>query len=115
MSRWSKVMSSGAARRSFSNLPKAGRLLCFQRRDHVAEHDHHQPPQGLRLIEARIAEGDAARGTDDTISLVYSCTKAATALCAHMLIDRGQIDLHAPVATSGPNSPRTANSRPRSR
>ncbi|MDA4846276.1 serine hydrolase domain-containing protein [Hoeflea poritis] len=29
----------------------------------------------------------------DTVSVVYSCTKAATALCAQILIDRGQLDL----------------------
>ncbi|WP_136657548.1 serine hydrolase domain-containing protein [Nitratireductor sp. XY-223] len=29
----------------------------------------------------------------DTVSVVYSCTKAATALCAHILIDRGALDL----------------------
>src|SRR4029077_12376224 len=55
------------------------------------------------LWGGRVALDDAAAPwTDDTISLVYSCTKAATALCAHMLIDRGQIDLHAPVATYWP-------------
>ena len=45
---------------------------------------------------------DAASWEDDTISLVFSCTKAATALCAHMLIDRGELDLHAPVARYWP-------------
>ena len=34
----------------------------------------------------------------DTIVPVYSCTKAATALCAHLLVDRGQLDLDVPVA-----------------
>ncbi|WP_299075081.1 serine hydrolase domain-containing protein [uncultured Paraglaciecola sp.] len=33
----------------------------------------------------------------DTLSIVFSCTKAATALCAHILIDRGQLDLNALV------------------
>ncbi len=33
----------------------------------------------------------------DSVSIVYSCTKAATALCAHLLIERGELDLHAPV------------------
>ena len=33
---------------------------------------------------------------------MFSCTKAATALCAHMLIDRGELDLHAPVAQYWP-------------
>lgn len=27
---------------------------------------------------------------EDTISVVFSCTKAATALCTHMLIDQGK-------------------------
>src|SRR5574337_705133 len=44
----------------------------------------------------------AAPWTDDTISIVHSCTKGATALCAHLLIDRGQLDLHAPVAEYWP-------------
>ncbi len=38
----------------------------------------------------------------DTISIVFSCTKAATALCAHMLVDRGLLALHAPVAEYWP-------------
>lgn len=35
--------------------------------------------------------------TRNTLSVVFSCTKAATALCAHILIDRGQLDPDAPV------------------
>jgi len=38
----------------------------------------------------------------DTVSLVYSCTKAATALCAHLLVERGQLDLHARVTNYWP-------------
>ncbi|GAA0486674.1 serine hydrolase domain-containing protein [Parasphingorhabdus litoris] len=38
----------------------------------------------------------------DTISIVFSCTKAATALCAHILIDRGLLKLHAPVSDYWP-------------
>lgn len=34
----------------------------------------------------------------DTMVIVFSCTKAATALCAHMLVARGDLDLDAPVA-----------------
>lgn len=36
--------------------------------------------------------------TRDTMVVVFSCTKAATALCAHMLVTRGALDLDAPVA-----------------
>lgn len=39
---------------------------------------------------------------EDTVSIVFSCTKAATALCAHILIDRGELDLHAPVTEYWP-------------
>jgi CubicO group peptidase (beta-lactamase class C family) len=39
---------------------------------------------------------------EDTISVVFSCTKAATALCAHILIDRGQLKLDEKVATYWP-------------
>lgn len=38
----------------------------------------------------------------DTLSIVYSCTKAATALCAHLLVDRGQLNLNAPVGDYWP-------------
>jgi CubicO group peptidase (beta-lactamase class C family) len=48
------------------------------------------------------ADENAAPWGDDTISLVFSCTKAATALCAHVLIDRGELDLHAPVGRYWP-------------
>ncbi len=38
----------------------------------------------------------------DTISLVWSSTKGATALCAHLLISRGLLDLNAKVASYWP-------------
>ncbi|MEM7273572.1 MAG: serine hydrolase domain-containing protein [Actinomycetota bacterium] len=40
--------------------------------------------------------------TEDTLVVVFSCTKGATALCAHVLADRGQLDLDAPVAEYWP-------------
>jgi CubicO group peptidase (beta-lactamase class C family) len=40
--------------------------------------------------------------TAETISIVFSSTKGATALCAHMLASRGKLDLDAPVATYWP-------------
>jgi CubicO group peptidase (beta-lactamase class C family) len=48
---------------------------------------------------------DAARTRPwqrDTIVNVYSTTKVMTALCALMLVDRGQLDLDAPVAKYWP-------------
>lgn len=38
----------------------------------------------------------------DTIAHVWSCTKGATALCAHLLAARGQLDLDAPVVQYWP-------------
>src|SRR6266566_2508023 len=38
----------------------------------------------------------------DTIGLVWSCTKGATALCAHMLCSRGLLDVDEPVARYWP-------------
>jgi len=38
----------------------------------------------------------------DTVSVVFSCTKAATALCAQLLVDRGLLDLDAPMARYWP-------------
>lgn len=39
----------------------------------------------------------------DTIGPVWSCTKGATALCAHMLVSRGDLDLDARVADYWPD------------
>ena len=38
----------------------------------------------------------------DTVSIVFSCTKGATALCAHVLASRGKLDLDAPVVELWP-------------
>lgn len=40
--------------------------------------------------------------TEKTISIVFSSTKGATALCAHILASRGKLDLDAPVTTYWP-------------
>ena len=38
----------------------------------------------------------------DTVSVVFSCTKGAIALCAHMLSDAGELDFNAPVTKYWP-------------
>ena len=38
----------------------------------------------------------------DTVSIVFSCTKGATALCAHRLVEQGKLDLHGDVARLWP-------------
>ena len=50
--------------------------------------------------------GVKTRGGDpwaqDTVCVVYSCTKGASATCAHMAVDRGLLDLDAPVTNYWP-------------
>lgn len=50
-----------------------------------------------------LADRDTQRPwTRDTISAVASTTKGATAVCAHLLAQRGRLDLDAPVTTYWP-------------
>lgn len=49
--------------------------------------------------------------TRDTLSIVFSCTKGATALCAHVLASRGKLDLDAPVAELWPEFARHGKER----
>src|ERR1700678_3738033 len=49
------------------------------------------------------ADPDRSRPWEqDTLTNVWSTTKAVTALCAHILIDRGELDPDAPVARYWP-------------
>lgn len=50
-----------------------------------------------------VADPKAGRPwAEDTLTLVYSTTKGVTAICAHLLAERGQLDLDAPVASYWP-------------
>lgn len=50
-----------------------------------------------------VADAETGRPwTRDTLQLVYSVTKGATATAAHMLAERGALDLDAPAATYWP-------------
>jgi CubicO group peptidase (beta-lactamase class C family) len=50
-----------------------------------------------------IADTETGRGwEEDSIILVFSTTKGATALCANMLAERGELDVDAPVARYWP-------------
>ena len=63
---------------------------------------------GVPVVEAWGGYADALTAAPsqawnrDTVSLVFSCTKGATALCAHMLIAQGKLDLNQPVAKYWP-------------
>jgi CubicO group peptidase (beta-lactamase class C family) len=47
----------------------------------------------------------------DTVGIVFSCTKGATALCAHVLASQGKLDLDAPVAELWPEFARHGKER----
>ena len=50
---------------------------------------------------SRVGDSRGPR-THATLQLVYSSTKSATAACAHLLVQPGQLDLDAPVARYWP-------------
>ena len=61
--------------------------------------------QGQTVVDLWGGQANAGSNTpwqEDTVSVVFSSTKGATALCAHMLASRGQLDLDAPVTTYWP-------------
>jgi CubicO group peptidase (beta-lactamase class C family) len=60
---------------------------------------------GATLVDVWGGVADARSGAAwerDTVSIVHSCTKGATALCAHVLARQGLLDLEAPVAEYWP-------------
>ncbi|WP_329460201.1 serine hydrolase domain-containing protein [Streptomyces sp. NBC_01497] len=60
---------------------------------------------GLPVVDlwGGIADPDAGRPWErDTLQLVYSATKGATATAAHLLVQRGELDPDAPVASYWP-------------
>ena len=68
---------------------------------------------GRAVVDLWGGHRDAARTqpwTRDTLVNVYSTTKGITAICANRLVERGLLDLDAPVAPTGPSSPPPARS-----
>src|SRR5579864_4181827 len=60
---------------------------------------------GEPVVDLWGGSADPASNTswvEDTITHVFSATKGAVSLCAHMLIERGLLDLEAPVARYWP-------------
>ncbi len=57
---------------------------------------------GGTTAEAEPGGGGADPYTDDTLQLVFSSTKGATATAAHILVDRGELDLDAPITEYWP-------------
>ncbi|HEX6569690.1 MAG TPA: serine hydrolase domain-containing protein [Acidimicrobiales bacterium] len=60
---------------------------------------------GRTVVDLWGGVADAATGapyTEDTLQLVFSSTKGATAVCANLLAQRGELDVDAPVASYWP-------------
>jgi CubicO group peptidase (beta-lactamase class C family) len=69
---------------------------------------------GRTVVDLWGGIADPASGrpwTRDTVSIVFSCTKGATALCAHVLASRGALDLDAPVVELWPEFGRHGKDR----
>jgi len=49
-----------------------------------------------------VADSSGRPYDERTLQVVFSSTKGATAMCAHLLVERGELDLHAPVADYWP-------------
>ena len=61
--------------------------------------------RGEKVVDLWGGVADVETGrpwTEDSIVLVFSSTKGATAVCAHLLAQRGELDLDAPVAEYWP-------------
>jgi CubicO group peptidase (beta-lactamase class C family) len=61
--------------------------------------------EGRKVVELWGGLADAATNRpydESTLQLVFSTTKGATAACANLLAQRGQLDIDAPVATYWP-------------
>ncbi len=61
--------------------------------------------RGRKVVDLWGGIADQAAGTPytaDTLQLVFSTTKGATAACANLLAQRGDLDIDAPVATYWP-------------
>lgn len=61
--------------------------------------------RGTPVVDLWGGIADPATGREwahDTVSIVYSCTKGATALCAHLLAEEGKLDYAMPVAELWP-------------
>jgi CubicO group peptidase (beta-lactamase class C family) len=75
-------------RENFESNGDVGAAICVYR-------------HGRKVVDLWGGLADAGTGRPwrrDTLQLVYSATKAATATCAHLLAQRGELDLDKPAA-----------------
>ena len=60
---------------------------------------------GRKVVDLWAGTADAKTDrpwAEDTLALVYSTTKGVTAICAHLMAERGELDLDAPVVEYWP-------------
>jgi CubicO group peptidase (beta-lactamase class C family) len=84
--RFRAVLDAFAA--NFRDHGEVGAALCVYFRGHC-------------VVDLWGGIADLATGTpwaEDTLQYVFSTTKGFTATCAHLLVQRGELDLDAPVA-----------------
>ncbi|WP_158852210.1 serine hydrolase domain-containing protein [Saccharothrix deserti] len=62
----------------------------------------HVTVDGETVVDLWGGDAGGRAWREDTITHVWSCTKGATALCAHVLASRGELDLDAPVVRYWP-------------
>ena len=62
----------------------------------------HRGEMVVDLWGGSVTDGRTGEWQRDTIVNVFSTTKGMTALCAHLLIDRGELDVDAPVSRYWP-------------
>jgi CubicO group peptidase (beta-lactamase class C family) len=81
-----------ALRRNFERRGEVGAACCVYL-------------DGRPVVDVRAGVAEVATGrpwTEDTLALVFSTTKGATAICANLLIERGLLDPDARVAEHWP-------------
>src|SRR5258708_29311567 len=57
---------------------------------------------GAKVVDLWAGPTEGRPWTEDTLALMFSCSKGALALCAQILYDRGLLELDAPVAKYWP-------------
>jgi CubicO group peptidase (beta-lactamase class C family) len=70
--------------------------------------------KGRKVVDIWAGVADVKRGRswdENTLTLVYSTSKGVTAICAHLLAQRGQLDLDAPVVDYWPEFGQAGKSR----
>ena len=97
------VRASGYVESGFEVVREAFEANFEQRGDVGAAFALYVEGRPVVDIWGGVADPKAGRPwAEDTLALVYSTTKGVTAICAHVLVERGQLDLDGPVARYWP-------------